>query len=45
MEFPGVLKKLKVEFPEAIKKVEYPKVLILGRKISIGFDNKILWSF
>ena len=55
MEFPGVLKKLqeefpgvkknKVEFPEVIKKVEFPGVLVLGLKISKGCDNKILGSF
>ena len=54
MEFPGVLKKLqeefpgvkkKVGFPEVIKKVEFPGVLVLGLKISKGYDNKILWSF
>ena len=45
MEFPGVLKKLQVEFPEVIKKVEFPGVLVWGLKISKGYDNKILWSF
>ena len=43
-EFPGV-KKNKVGFPEVIKKVEFPGVLVLGLKISKGCDNKILWSF
>ena len=28
MEFPGVLKKLQLEFPEVIKKVEFPGVLV-----------------
>ena len=51
MEFPGVLKKLqeefpgvkknKVEFPEVIKKVEFPGVLVLGLKISKGCDNNL----
>ena len=55
MEFPGYwknckrnfqgLKKNKVEFPEVIKKVEFPGVLVLDLKISKGCDNKILWSF
>ena len=55
MEFPGVLKKFqeefpgliknKVEFPEVIKKVKFPGVLVLGLKIFMGCDNKILWSF
>ena len=54
MEFPRVLKKLheefpaiiknNVEFPEEIKKVEFPGVLVLGLKIFKGSDNKICWS-
>ena len=48
MDFPGLLKKLqeefpgvnenKVEFPEVIKKVEFPVILILGLKNSMGCD-------
>ena len=45
MEFPGVLKTLEEEFPEVIKKVEFPGVLVLGLKISKECDNKILWNF
>ena len=55
IEFKGVLKKLqrnfqgliknKMEFPEVIKKMEFPGVLVLGLKISKECDNKILWSF
>ena len=55
MEFPGVLKKLqeefpgvkrnKLEFPEVIKKVEFPGFLVLGLKIFKECDSKILWSF
>ena len=54
MEFPRVLKKLheeftaiiknNVEFPEVIKKEEFPGVLVLGLKIFKGCDNKIFWS-
>ena len=36
------LNKNKVEFPEEIKKVEFSGLLVLGLKISKGFDNKIL---
>ena len=42
--FPGLIKN-KMEFPEVIKKVEFPGVLVLGLKISKRCDNKILWSF
>ena len=55
IEFKGVLKKLqrnfqgliknKMEFPEVIKKMEFPGVLVLALKISKECDNKILWSF
>ena len=42
--FQGLIKN-KMEFPEVIKKVEFPAALVLGLKISKGCDNKILWSF
>ena len=55
MEFQGLWKKLKeeyppliknkVEIPEVIKKMEFSGVLVLGLKISKECDNKILWSF
>ena len=56
MDFPGVLKKQKVEFPGVnFKNVEFPALikkkscgipglLVLGLKISEGC-NTILWSF
>ena len=43
MEFPGVLKTLEGEFPEVIKKVEFPGVLVLGLKISKGKNTKKLF--
>ena len=55
MEFPGVLKKLqekllgliknKVEFPEVIKKMEFPGVLVLGLKISKGCERNLKNDF
>ena len=43
MEFPGVLKTLEEEFPEVIKKVEFPGVLVLGLKISKEKNTKKLF--
>ena len=55
IEFKGLLKKLqrnfqgliknKMEFPEVIKKMEFPGVLVLGLKISMGFESNLKNDF
>ena len=55
MEFQGLWKKLKeeyppliknkVEIPEVIKKMEFSGVLVLGLKISKGCDNNLKNEF